>query len=360
MYTTKPLSLFKSNPQAAAEPPPEGRNAGYLVVKAITDDEADDGTTWWGSPRRRVMCLPFPQNRILTVLDDDEDEEAVVFVPVPDQPLASNRYYAVVAKGSRKGLVAACSREEDTATCCFSWCAIDVEPRPFDPADVYQQIEVIQHRRGLFTAKAVADDGVPPSIYRSEYWKAYEPAKTIDFGEAPGLDAELRSRRLGAGPVGKWYCPFFLIREHGVPPREQMGRGAVYEVVLEQRWEQVRGDALGHGRGNSKLWSKKVLIGGSVEAKLEAGRSRHGDAYLWFVAATGERVGVCTIVWERMMWEQSRGGWVNEEEEEAGAVAEADGLVLVERFVVKRMDRSVVVAFDFVHRNKVKVEQGCS
>ncbi|CAO2201717.1 unnamed protein product [Urochloa humidicola] len=353
MYTTKPLSLFRSHPEAAAEPPPEGRNAGYLVVKAVTDEGDDETTTCWGVTRR-VMGLPFPQNRVLKV-QYGEEEESVVFVPVPDQPLASNRYYVVgAAKGSRKGLVRVCSREEDMATCCLCQCINDVEPRPFDPADVYQQIEVVQHRRGLFTAKAVAADGVPPSFYRSKYWEVYESTKKIDFGEAPGLNAELRSRQLADGPVGKWYCPFFLIRENSIPPRKQVDRSTLYEVMLEQRWEPVHGDAVKHGCDISKVASRKVLLGGSVEAKLEAGRSsRHGDAYVWFVAATGERVGVCTTVWERMLWEQRRGGWVDEEEE-AGSVA--NGLVLVERFVVKRMDRSVVVAFDFVHHNKVKAE----
>ncbi|CAO2163419.1 unnamed protein product [Urochloa humidicola] len=101
--------------------------------------------------------------------------------------------------------------------------------------------------------------------------------------------------------------------EHGVPPRKQVGRSALYEVVLEQR---------------------KVLLGGSVETELEAGSSsRHGDAYVWFVAATGERVGVCTTVWERVLWEQTRGGWVDEE------ASVVDGLVLVERFVVKEWIR---------------------
>ncbi|CAO2188117.1 unnamed protein product [Urochloa humidicola] len=328
MYTTKPLSLFKSNPQAAAEPPPpEGRNAGYLVVKAVID-EKDDGTTWIGPPRRRVMGLPFPQNRVLKV-EGDEAVDAVVFVPVPDQPIASNRYYAVITKGSHKGLLRACSREEDTVTCCLGGCIPYAEPRPFDPADVYRQIEVVQHRRGLFTAKAVAPDGVPPSIYRSKFWEVYESTKHIDIGEAPGLDAELRSRQL-TGPVGKWYCPFFLIREHGFPPRKQVDHSLLYEVVLEQRWEPVHGDAVRHGRDISKVASRKVLIGGSVEAKSEAMRSWHddddGDTYMWFAAATGERVGVCTIVWERMLWEQSRGGWVDEAME-AGSVA--NGLVHV-------------------------------
>ena len=107
--------------------------------------------------------------------------------------------------------------------------------------------------------------------------------------------------------------------------------------------------------GVSKLASKKALIGGIAEAQQEAPNSRHGDAYVWFqAAATGQRIGVCTTMWERMRWEEYRGGWVDEEEDAAKV---AGGSVLVERFVVKRLDGSVVVAFDFVHLNKVRAKQ---
>nr|CAB3480914.1 unnamed protein product [Digitaria exilis] len=281
MYTTKPLSLFKSHPEAAAEPPPEGRNAGYLIVKKARDDE--DGETTCLGPTGRVLGLPFPQNRMLSV-ESGENYDDIMFVPVPDHPLASNRYYIVAASGNYKGLVLACSREEDMTMCCFCQCIPNVEPRPFDPADVYQQIEIVQsqHERGLFTARAIADDGFPPSTYRSKYWSIYdrESKKKIFLGEAPGLDAALRSRRLADGvpgaatvAVGKWYCPFFLIREHGVARRDQVGRNAFYEVVLEQRWEPVHGDAVRHVDDNSKLASKKVLVGGSAEAKLEVGNT---------------------------------------------------------------------------------------
>ncbi|KAL6900810.1 hypothetical protein ACP4OV_005486 [Aristida adscensionis] len=378
MYATKPLSLFKSHPAAASRPPPEGRNSGYLVVKGADDDGDDDGETccWGTCGGTRVRSLPFPQNRVLTVRYTEHHGEssttysdAVVFVPVPDQPLSSNRYYAVVATGRRRGLVRACSREEDMVTCCFCRCIRDVEPRPFDPADVYQQMEIVQRRPGRFTARAVAGDGFPYFLYRKKYWRVYaSKPKGFALGEARGLDAGLRTRQLTAGlvagafsapantaaVVGRWYCPFYLVKEDGggVAPAEQMERSAFYEVALEQRWEAVHANG-----GGSKLASKKALIGGSVEVTQEAaaGSSRYGDGYVWFrAAASGQRVGVCTSVWERMRWEEYRGGWVDEEED-AGNVA-GGSLVLVERFVVKRMDGSILVAFDFVHLNKVRAK----
>ncbi|OEL38773.1 hypothetical protein BAE44_0000208 [Dichanthelium oligosanthes] len=369
MYATKPLSLFKSNPEAGSQSPPEGPNSGYLVVKGADDDGDDGETCCWGTcGGTRVWDLPFPQNRLLTVRYTEHHGEssttyadAVVFVPVPDQPLASNRYYPVIATGRHKGLVRACSREEDMVPCCFCRCISDVEPRPFDPVDIYQQVEIVRRRRGRFTARAVATDGFPYFLYRKKYWRVYaSKPKDFDLGEALVLDAPLRSRQLSdasildAFPaltntaVGKWYSPFFLVVEGGVAPREQMERSAFYEVTLEQRWEPVHAHA-----GVSKLASNKALIGGTVEAKQEAGNSRRGDGYVWFrAAATGQRVGMCTSVWESMRWEEYRGGWVDEEED-AGKVAGGSS-VLVERFVVKRLDGSVVVAFDFVHLNKVR------
>ncbi|KAL6596171.1 hypothetical protein ACP70R_047535 [Stipagrostis hirtigluma subsp. patula] len=322
MYTTAPLSLLRSHTEAAARPPPEGRSSGYLALKSA-DDDAEGYEAFCGGYATRVWELPFPQNRVLKVQDGDGGE-AVLFVPVPDQPLASNRYYAVIATGTHKGLVRACSREEDVVTDCFCRCICDVEPRPFDPADVYQQMEIVQRRRGSFTARAVADDGIPSALYRM-CWSVYasNKSKKFDLVEAPGLDAVLRSRQLaGAAPlgdfpaaatttVGRWHCPFFLIKEGGVVPRQQMGRSAFYEVVLEQRWEPVPEQ----GHGVLKLASKKAFIGGSVEAKQEPQSPRRGDAYVWFraaaAAATGQRFGVCTSVWERMLLEVYNGGWVS-------------------------------------------------
>uniref|UniRef100_A0A0E0LUY9 Uncharacterized protein n=1 Tax=Oryza punctata TaxID=4537 RepID=A0A0E0LUY9_ORYPU len=385
MYATKPLSLFNSNPEAATQPPPDGRNSGYVVVKGPDDDGGDDETCCWGKcGGSRVRDLPFPQNRVLTVRYTEHHGEssttytdAVVFVPVPDLPLASNRYYAVVATGKHKGLVRACSREEDMTTFCFCRCINDAKPRVFDPADVYQQVEIVQRRRGRFTARSVAADGFPYFLYRKKYWRVYaSKPKHFDLGEAHGLNAALRSRQLAAGAttnnllldafpsttaaVGKWYAPFFLVKESSVSPPEQMDRATFYEVSLEQRWEPV------HGDGYTKLDSKRVLVGGSVEGRQE-GSERHGDdGYVWFTAAptatatagaagAGQRVGLCASLWERMRWEEYRGGWVDEHEE-AGKVA-GGGSVLVERFVVKRTDGSVAVAVDFVHFNKVREKQ---
>ncbi|GJN16264.1 hypothetical protein PR202_gb03310 [Eleusine coracana subsp. coracana] len=365
--------MFMSHPEVALQPPPEGHiSSGCLVVDDTDAGGAAVDTCCWGTCfRTRVRELPFPQNLVLTVEYREGSaenrrtySEDVVFVPVPGQPLASNRYYVVIAKGKhKKGLVRACSRAEDMTPCCC-WMQInDAKPRQFDPNDVYQQIEVVPHRRrrGWFTARAVAADGIPCLTFRKKYWAVYaSKPKSFDLGEASGISASLRSSHELAGatvPTGKWYCPFFLVKEDGVAPWQQMDRSMFYELTLVQQWEPVH-ELIGIGvGGGSKLASKNALIGGGVEATQEsaAGSSQHGDAYVWFRAAsTGQRVGLCASVWERMRWEEYRRGWVDDE---ADAENVAGGSVLVERFVFKRMDGSVAVAFDFVHLNIVWEDQ---
>lgn len=122
MYVTRPISRYLDNPQAAAERPPEGPGSGILVVE---DKEAvERATSCWGLCRdRKVYGLPFPQNRKLKVeystttvtfveggdmdawAETDTDRDDVVFVPVMDLPLSSNRYYVVRAEGKHIGLV---------------------------------------------------------------------------------------------------------------------------------------------------------------------------------------------------------------------------------------------------------------
>lgn len=111
MYSTKRLSEFKATPGASFQPPPEGLNSGYVVVKEDDSDE-ERSTCCWGLPchcQPRVRDLPFPQNKVLTVYYSTGGEnsttytEKVLFVPVMDLPLSANWYYVVAAKGKHKG-----------------------------------------------------------------------------------------------------------------------------------------------------------------------------------------------------------------------------------------------------------------
>ena len=111
MYVTRPLSMYRKSPSTLEANPPEAPHSGYLV---ITDEEAESqDTLCWGSSfgvfckKKKVKKLPFAQDKILTVVYTSEYRETtntnVWFIPVPNQPLSSNRYYVIRATGRHRG-----------------------------------------------------------------------------------------------------------------------------------------------------------------------------------------------------------------------------------------------------------------
>lgn len=108
MYVTRPLSMYRKSPSTLSTPAPDAPYSGYMV---ITDEEAEIQDTFcWGTcKRKKVSRLPFPQDKILTIVYTSDYQETyktkVWFVPVPNQPLSSNLYYVIKAKGKHKGYV---------------------------------------------------------------------------------------------------------------------------------------------------------------------------------------------------------------------------------------------------------------
>jgi hypothetical protein len=93
------------------------------------------------------------------------------------------------------------------------------------------------------------------------------------------------------------------------------------------------------------------------------------DGVMWFRSFSeegGEMIaGLSLLVVERMKWEQERAGWIGGKEKQVTLkrVEEFGGnggwrnfgyYVLVERFVVKRMDGSLVLTYDFNHIQQSK------
>ncbi|THG16972.1 hypothetical protein TEA_021977 [Camellia sinensis var. sinensis] len=217
MYVARPLSYYLRSPEYLSLPP-EGPNSGYLVIQ----DEESETTTCFGLCKNRYLInLPFPQNKDLTVQDSSGTVfYDATFVPVLNQPLSSNLYYAIKLHGSRKGCMLesesvpgleriarflllldfdclhreayACSREEDMRTCCFCNCIRDVDPRPLDPNDIYQQFQIIPYATacrsgGTFYATSILPDAFPPYFLRTKGWEIY--TKTVEFTPCEGGDA---------------------------------------------------------------------------------------------------------------------------------------------------------------------------
>ncbi|KAJ6856124.1 hypothetical protein NC651_037869 [Populus alba x Populus x berolinensis] len=269
MYVTRPLSMYKRNPSALSSAPPEGSNSGILIIQ---DEEVDLTCCFCCSKIDFVKDLPFPQNMNLTVTyttstanngQTINSTNQVIFIPVLNQPLSSNRYYVIERQGKHKGEAHTNAKEEDETTCCFGFCRHhpDREPQSFDPKDVYEQFEICKGKRFGYVSKSVAPDGIPPYFLRRKGWTvSTSTARDFELKEAAGLDRNLRARlpdfhlplsQRSSAPVvvGNWYCPFMLIKEGKL--KDQMSISRYYEMTLEQRREQIFASEYNSSEGNS-------------------------------------------------------------------------------------------------------------
>lgn len=107
MYVTRPLYHYQRSPKSLSLPP-EGPNSGILVIQ----DEESETTTCYGSCKNPYLTdLPFPQNNNLFVYFSTgsgtkyrrHSIDEATFIPILNQPLSSNRYYAIKPHGSHKG-----------------------------------------------------------------------------------------------------------------------------------------------------------------------------------------------------------------------------------------------------------------
>ncbi|XP_022945417.1 uncharacterized protein LOC111449654 [Cucurbita moschata] len=378
MYVTRPLSLYRNSPSSLSSAPPEGPNSGILVIQ----DEEPAETRWCCGlfkTKESVKELPFPQNKILRLTHAAEAGEIeysesvrAVLIPVLNLPLSSNQYYIINSHGTRKGLACTSSKEEETSgRCCYS--VLDPPPQLFDPKNAYQQFQISDYiycggPNGYIT-KSMAPDGVPPKRLSRKGLRAYtQPLKNFEPTEALGLNPSLRGRLpeiKSSDPVvvGKWYCPFIFIREGDVS--SQMSNSPYYEMTLRRDWFEIFGcESSGEGNNGVDVDVYVEREVASVAGGAAARRRYGGDGFVWFEAAG---VGLSTAIVERVKWEEGREGfgWVEEGEEKKIRVRRREELkgvgiwrrfgcyVLVERFVLKRMDGSVVLTWEFRHTHQL-------
>lgn len=384
---TRPLSMYLRDPSALASPPLEGPNSGVLVIQ---DEEAVPTFCCGFFKSDRVSWgLPFPQNKNLMIQYTQQTGQhqavhtnRVLFIPVLNKPLSSNQYYVVERKGKHKGEAYINSKEEDMKTCCFCSCISDLKPQPLDPRNIYQQFEIGHRKRGGFAAKSVRADGFPPNFLRRKGWRVYtSTSKEFQLNEAPGLNTALRARlpdfnfplsQKCSTPVvaGKWYCPFMFIKE-GTVLKDQMKYSTYYEMTLEQQWEQIFACENMYNEGNTvtvdvAVECEVVTVGGT---EAVADQKDVVDGVMWFrslnrVAGSETSVGLRMEIVERMKWVQGVGGASGDEREARVKRTEVfDGkgkwrkfgcYVLVERFALKRMDGSLLLAYDFRHPHRIR------
>lgn len=311
-----------------------------------------------------------------------------MLLPVVGQPLSSGRYYVVQVGGKHRGKVSACSKEEDKTTCCFGCsCVNDVKPRPLDRRDLYQQVEVqrLPSSSG-FMAVAVAADGIPPHHLRKKGWKVNTMmSPRYDLTDALGVDSALRRRMPDLDDslsvvVGRWYVPFMFVKADGERSlKEQSRRCTFYEMTMEQSWEQIycRDDPAAEVAVTATVRRSTALLGGTGVQVQEGWPHADDDGgTVWFrpaAAAAAATVGLDVVLWERMRWEADKGGWVapagNGDEERIERVERHDDVaqlvghghkfrcyLLVERFLLKRMDGSLALTCEFRHTDKIKAK----
>uniref|UniRef100_A0A7N0U1G1 Uncharacterized protein n=1 Tax=Kalanchoe fedtschenkoi TaxID=63787 RepID=A0A7N0U1G1_KALFE len=395
MYVTKTLSSLLRSPEILSQPPPDGPFSGVAV---IMDEESMRRKGKGSSQRADVNYLPIPQNKLIKisrVIGDGEESEYVMMIPVVDEPLSSDTYYVIKTTSKMAGLSITCSNEEVEMENCFC-CSIpiikDATPQPFDPNNIYQQFKIIQ-RSGEGWARLHAEslvyDGRPPYFMTKEGWETTRVVSTswpCDLNEADGqgLCATLRDRLPEFGfpvwtrssdhvVVGTWCVPFIFVKEFGMRYEELMRSSTYYKMSLEQRWERIfewenLGGDLVAMAVDVGVKSEVVMLGGMV-AVQRGGQLVEGVVRYEIASQGVGGIGVSVGVVERMKWEQARGGWVDvgggevrvervEECPNGRGWRRFGCYVLVERFVLRRMDGSLALTHDFYHTHQLRYKWG--
>ncbi|EOA37975.1 hypothetical protein CARUB_v10009445mg [Capsella rubella] len=377
MYVTRRLSECQRNRSELLESP----NSGVLVIQ----DEESRPTCCFGSCYEGgLKGLPFPQNAKLTVkyttVSDQSpvvvitDRDPVIFIPVLDQPLSSNRYYTIMRSGKHSGEASANAKEEDRVPSCFCLSYVpEAKPQQPDPNDIYQQFEIHQKKSvsGKYFATSVAPDGIPPEFLKRKNWTV-KYSTSEDFGlrdDAKGIYTNIRSELPGdfsaSVVVGKWYVPFIFVKERDA--KHQFKNSTYYSMILIQRWEEV------YSCQNDE--KREVVVDVEVETqvvKLEGqdignrARSVDDNGVVWFEVAD-KRIGLRSAVTEKMKWEEERFGWKSEPRRAVVKKSERiDGsgsnwksyrcYVLVESFELRRTAGSLVLTFEFKHVDKLRAK----
>ena len=269
----------------------------------------------------------------------------------------------------------------ETFLCCSF--VQDVKPRPLDPSDDYQQVEIIKRVNNDFKAKSVAPDGILPGLLRRKGWRVYAHTPTdYHLGEALGSDDSLRAKlpdfnvfplsndRSESVDVGKWYCPFMFVKERLMKLKEQMKKTVFYELTLKQRWEKIFSKENNDGENLAVFVDVVVQTEVAKIAGREAVWNENGERVVWFKSFDDEgleitSVGLSLKIVDRMRWEQERVGWIagNQRQVRVERVEEFGGTnrwrkfscyALVESFVLKRMDRKLVLTCDYRHTNQIR------
>ncbi|KZV24995.1 hypothetical protein F511_01965 [Dorcoceras hygrometricum] len=202
----------------------------------------------------------------------------------------------------------------------------------------------------------------------------------------PELSVPLYSKRSTPTVIGRWYTPFAFVREDEGNSNtisnigDQMRQSLIYEWSLKQWWEEMYSCENGSNREdrNDNVVAMDVrvkrlvcLVRGMEADHKGAGLHRQDlEGFRWFGAGEMRRVGGVGLslgVYEKLRGLQERRGWFdhnNGEKEirvhgrkeiESGTQWRRFGCyVLVESFVLRRMDGTLLISFCFRDTNRIQ------
>ncbi|KAL8161404.1 hypothetical protein V2J09_012893 [Rumex salicifolius] len=139
-------------------------------------------------------------------------------------------------------------------------------------------------------------------------------------------------------------------------------------MTLEQQWDRI------FYCDNDSGSKNKVFVDFAVpnecvtveEADAIQQDNDHESKVDWFSTMDERaRAGLSSLIVERMKWEEERVGWISNEgnQEKVLKVEEFGGAgrwtrygcyILIERFVLRRMDGTVLLTYSFNHTHQIK------
>ncbi|PON44539.1 hypothetical protein PanWU01x14_266170 [Parasponia andersonii] len=263
------------------------------------------------------------------IQDSTDYYDDVVFISVLNQLLSS---YIVRRQEKRKRQACTNSKEEDKGTLCCRTYIRDVKPRPLDLSNTYQQFEIIRKKyRGFYAKSRKLRASTLPFV-------PFSRAQLITL--KPKFSAQYCGR--------KSYSPFVFVKEGHVEPNDQMKISTFYKITLEQRWDKI------FGCQNVENEYSKVVVPLDVFVEREEvfvyGRKavweekKLEDGVIWFKnceGQNGDEKGVRVLRREEIRGTGT--GW-----------RDFGCFVLVERFVLTRMEGNVVLAYHFKHTRQIR------
>lgn len=144
-------------------------------------------------------------------------------------------------------------------------------------------------------------------------------------------------------------------------------------MTLEQRWVNIFSKENMNNTSEKSVTVEAVVqteaakIGGTKDAFWDEKDVRNGIMWFTFYNNNGgkaEKVGLSMAIVERMKWEEERGGWIGSSGNQRIVRVEKYGgnemwrklscYMLMESFVLKRKDKSVVITCDYNHTNQIR------